>query len=120
MTSKQLEEKRGEIRARGYGWINGAYIEPPADIALELKKIDCIDMINSVLAYPCQGMTNADDVLTYEEKSYFNYLKEYIDKLGRDVVRALIQEQINDIVRVVSMYIDGRGYYNSIVWRDEA
>ena len=50
MTDKQLELAERELRAKGYGWIDGKYHKPPKKYAMLQKEFSCIRMINSLLA----------------------------------------------------------------------
>lgn len=125
MTDKQLDfakkQLREEMNAKGYGWIDGRYIKPSKKYALREEVLDCIDMINSLLAYGYSGYTDGEIVLKHQESSWHNYLADYVAKLGRNKVIALIQEQINSIDRIVyGVYTDGEGCtYNSIVWKED-
>lgn len=125
MNDKQLDQARislrQEMNAAGYGWINNRYIKPPKKYALREEVLDCIDMINSLLAYGYSGCTDGETVLKYQESSWHNYLADYVAELGRDKVIALIQEQINSIDRIVyGVYTDGEDCtYNSIVWKED-
>ena len=120
MTDKQLDQARADIRAKGYGWIDGKYHKPTKKYELLEKELSCIDMINSILAYGGFGYT-AEEVMQREERSYHNYLADYVKELGRDRVIALIQGQIDDIVRIRhNVGTDSEGCtYNSIVWRED-
>lgn len=120
MTDKQLELSERELRAKGYGWVDGKYHKPPKKYALLEKEFSCIRMINSLLAYGCHGMTSAEEVIQYEERSYYNYLADHVRELGRDRVLALIQGQIDSIDCVeFNVGTDSEGCsYNSIVWRE--
>jgi hypothetical protein len=108
------------MRANGCGWIDGKYVKPPKKYKIRATELDCIDMINSILAYNCSGCTDAEKVMEYEEKSWHNYLADYVKELGRVKVVALIQEQINSIDHVDhSVYTDSEGcVYNSIAWKE--
>ena len=120
MTDKQLELAERELRAKGYGWIDGKYHKPPKKYAILEKEYSCIRMINSLLAYSCHGMTNAEEVMQYEERSYYNYLADYVKELGRDRVISLIQGQIDSIDYVkYNVGRDSEGVtYNSIIWKE--
>lgn len=76
-------------------------------------------MIDSILAYGGFGFT-AEEVLKNEEKSYHNYLAEYVEMLGREKAIALIEGQIESIDHINScVYTDSEGCtYNSIVWKE--
>lgn len=119
MTDKQLDQVRADIRAKGYGWINGEYHKPTKKYELLEKELSCIEMINSILAYGGFGYT-AEQVLVRDECLYYSYLADYVKELGRDRVIALIQGQIDDIVRIRrNVGTDSEGVsYNSIVWKD--
>ena len=120
MTDKQLELAERELRAKGYGWVNGKYHKPPKKYAMLEKEYACIHMINSILAYGGFGYS-AEEVMQREEHSYYNYLEHHVNELGRDRVLALIQGQMDDIVRIAhNVGTDGEGVtYNAIIWRDE-
>lgn len=124
MTDKQLEKKNRELRdemnAQGFGWIDGNYIKPPVEYQMAQKKLNCINMINSILAYDWYE-ESAEDIMVHEEKSYHNYLAEYVELFGRENVVALIQGQMDDIKTIKrNIYTDNEGVsYNSIVWADE-
>ena len=124
MNDKMLEQKKKELReeinANGFGWIDGNYTKPPKEYELRGRELSCIDMINSILCYNCVGYKDAEKVMQYEEKSYHNYLADYVELFGRDKVVALIQEQINSIESInKSVYTDSEGLtYNSINWKD--
>lgn len=120
MTDKQFDQARADFRAKGYGWINGEYHKPPKEYKLREEELSCISMINSILAYGGFGYS-AEEVMQREERSYHNYLADYVKILGRDKVVALIQGQIDDIVRIRrNVGTDSEGVsYNSIIWRDE-
>jgi hypothetical protein len=124
MTDKQLDQTRKALRTEmnslGFGWIDGKYITPPQEYEICEEKLNCIDMINSILAYQGAGMMDAEAVMQMEERAYYNYLAEYVELLGRDNVVALIQGQIDDIDYVKHcVHTDSEGVtYNSIVWKE--
>ena len=126
MTDKQLNQVKQqlheEMRAHGYGWINGDYIFPAKRYKVVEQELSCIEMINSILAYQGAGMTDAEQVMQMEERSYYNYLAKYVEMFGREQVVALIQEQINSIDYVQHcVHTDSEGCsYNSIVWKEVA
>lgn len=125
MTDKQLRQAgvqlREEMRAHGYGFIDGKYIEPPEEYETRKEELYCISMINSILAYQCAGMTDAERVMQSEERRYHNYLADYVKVLGRARVVELIQGQIDDIAYVAhNVCTDGEGLsYNTIIWKEE-
>lgn len=120
MNDKQLEQARRDIRAMGYGWVDGKWIEPPKEVELKLEELDCIDMINSILTYSCSGYKDGEAVLKYEENSWHNYLADHVKNLGREKVIALIQGQIDSMAGIVhDVFTDDEGVtYNSIVWKE--
>ena len=124
MTYKQLAsaeyELHSEMNAHGYGWIDGNYIKPTTEYQLRQKELDCISMINSILAYQGAGMTVAEAVMQMQERRYHNYLAEYVELFGRDKVVSLIQGQIDSIDHVKHcVHTDGEGVtYNSIIWKE--
>ena len=120
MTNKQLELAEREFRAKGYGWIDGKYHEPPKKYKILEEEFSCIRMINSILAYQGAGMTDAEAVMQMQERRFYNYLAEYVDMFGRDKVVALIQGQIDSIDHVEhGVYTDSEGLtYNSIIWKE--
>lgn len=124
MTDKQLEQEnrnlRDEMNAQGFGWINGNYINPPVEYQMMQKRLSCISMINSILAYDWFGQS-AEDVMTHEENAYHNHLAEYVELFGRANVVALIQAQMNDIKDIKRNVItDSEGLsYNAIIWIDD-
>lgn len=124
MTDKELEQKRKECRDKmateGYGWVDGKYIQPPASYKLVSEELQCVDMINSILAYGGFGLT-AEEILQCQEQSYHNYLAQYVGLLGRRRVIELIQGQIDSIITIhSSVFTDDEGVtYNSIVWKNE-
>lgn len=122
MNQKELEIKkkslRERIRTEGFGWQGSEYVVPPASYYKEQAELSCIDMINSLLCYDCAGWRDAESVMKHEERSYYNYLADYVKKLGRERVVELIKEQINSIASVNhSVFTDSEGgTYNELVW----
>lgn len=104
------ELKNLELKCRGL----------PFD-SVEHTELNCIHMINSILAYDCDGYKDAEKVIENQYHAYHNYLLPYVLKLGRERVLQLIDEQIKSIIRVDrNVYVDMDGLsYNSIVWEDE-
>lgn len=125
MNKEELEMKkkslRERIRAEGFGWQNDRYITPPEKHLKAQAELSCIDMINSILCYDCAGWSNAESVMAYEEKSYYNYLADYAKKLGRECVVKLIEEQMRSIAAVKrGVFTGDEGLtYNEIVWREQ-
>ena len=83
------------------------------------KEIWCREMVNSILCYGGFGKT-ATQVYEAEEKSPHNYLKDYVDVLGKVRVMEIIKEQIESIVDIRHcVYEDNEGCsYNSIIWKE--
>lgn len=108
MTGKQLEKLKASLPK----WNNG---KPPV-FTVEQEQLErklwCIEMINSILIY--DGKNNIMEN---------PYLQKYIDELGLEVVKYLVNEQIKDVEKAkvlknTSVDCDGISY-NSIVWADE-
>ena len=116
MTDKQMGLIRKQLPARTQ--------VPWKDWTEEQKKIDrelsCIEMINSILAYGGLGF-DAETIMKQEEKSYHNYLDDYVEAFGREKIIELIQEQINSIERIAyNIHTDSEGCsYNAIIWKEE-
>ena len=111
MTDKELSLRRQEIRNIRANNDSDAF-------EVELTELSCRDMINSILAYNVPRTYTAEQILEREEHSYHNYLEDYVKKLGREKVLALIEEQKNDIKEIRrDVFTDSEGVsYNSIVW----
>lgn len=124
MTGKQLEQKkeqlRKEMRAEGYGWIDGNYTEPTTEYKVREKVLSCVSMIDSILCYNCIGYQDAEKVLEQQENRRYNYLEEYVKMFGRETVIGLIQDQIKSIKRIeTGTYTDGEGCcYNTIIYNE--
>lgn len=80
-----------------------------------------IRMINSVLAYHWAEGETAEELLDKELNRYKSYLQEYVDKLGREKVLELIENQMNDIDHIArNVSTDSEGLsYNGIVWKNK-
>ena len=115
MNASTLEKRKKELHEK----INAQCKQfPGMKLVIKDKKL-INEMINSLLCYDCVGFKNAEEVMQKEEKSDFNYLKTYVEKLGRERVVELIQEQIDSIEHVESgVFVDDEFVsYNSIVWK---
>lgn len=110
MTGKEFERERRTVQS----------LEMSPERTLRRLELECISMINSVLAYECQGLKKAEAVMQYEEQGYYNYLARFVEKFGREYVLNLIQNQIDDIEEVKNnVFIDDEGIsYNDIVWKE--
>lgn len=116
MTDRQIELIRKQLPARTQvPWREWTEEQKQID-----RELDCVSMINSILAYGGFGF-DAETVMQREENRYHNYLAEYVKLFGRDKVVELIQGQINSIKHINSnVHTDSEGCtYNSIVWVDE-
>ena len=117
MTDKELTLRKNILHNRGVSHYTNS--GTPTEIKQSIE-LSCIDMINSILAYRCFGFT-AEQVMRSEETSHYNYLEDYVKKLGRERVVELIQGQINDIASIqYGVFEDDEGCtYNSIVWKEK-
>lgn len=119
MQEQKEKELREEMRAHGFGWIDGKYIQPPEEYRLRKEELSCISMIDSILAYGGFGFT-AEQVMKNQERAYHNYLDQYVKLLGRTKVVELIQGQIDSISSIShGVFTDGEGCtYNSINYKN--
>ena len=119
MQEQKEKELREEMRAHGFGWIDGKYIQPPEEYRLRKEELSCISMIDSILAYGGFGFT-AEQVMKNQERAYHNYLEDYVKVLGRDKVIELIQGQIDSIASISHcVFTDSEGCtYNSINYKN--
>lgn len=80
----------------------------------------CIRMLNSMIAYDWDRKETAKEFLDRIEGTHtYEYIKKYIDELGKDKVAELMQRQIDDVDRIVYAGTDSEGTgYNSIIWKD--
>lgn len=110
MTGKEFERERRTVRS----------LEMSPERTRRGLELECISMINSVLAYECQGLKKAEAVMQYEEQGYYNYLARFVEKFGREYVLNLIQNQIDDIEEVKNnVFTDDEGIsYNEIAWKE--
>lgn len=119
MIDLQLEQAWKELRDSGYGWVNGEFHKGTRTQQRREKELDCIEMINSILAYNWSGHT-AEQIMQMQENSYYNYLARYVKTFGRKKVVKLIQEQIDSISCInKAVHTDSEGNkYNSITWKE--
>lgn len=126
MTHKEYERERKSFIDRrttnGYGFPANTSKKLPVLYYAEEEILSCISMVDSILCYDCRGFSDASAVLSYSKRSYKDYLKEYVESLGENMVLKIIQEQIDSIDHIkCDVYTDSEGVsYNSIVWKDEA
>ena len=117
MTGKELKAIRQSIPR----WKNG---EKNPDLTPDdwkkHKELDCIEMINSILAYNWFG-ESAEQIMSDEENKHHNYLAEYVYLFGRDKVIELIQAQMDSIDSIKrNVHTDSEGLsYNAIIWVDD-
>lgn len=112
MTETEITQERNKLRDLGCNSWNGT-----EEQKRRCCELDCIGMINSILAYQPYNRNGAS-VLEVEERSCHNYLARYVQKLGKTRVIELIEDQIKDIKGVqCSVFTDEEGCsYNSIIW----
>jgi len=81
------------------------------NIKYDIKE-SCQDMICSILAY--QFSDKPEDNIDNE------YLKQYVDKLGRNIVLDMMEKTISKIDHIkYGVATDSEGcVYNSIVWKE--
>lgn len=121
MTDIELDKAKKNLRNFGGSMWNGTDEQKKAH-----AKLWCIEMINSIIAYSyCYGFPTdftGEDFIKAEEKRRYNYLEEYIQKLGRAEVAKLIEDQMNDVSAVrCGVFTDDEGLsYNSIVWKQHS
>lgn len=110
MTGKEFERERRTVQS----------LEMSPERTRRRRELACISMINSLLAYDCQGWKKAEAVMQFEEQGYYNYLAEFVEEFGREYVLNLIKNQIDDIEEVKNnVFTDGEGIsYNEIVWKE--
>lgn len=106
------------------------------------KELNCLSMINSILAYDWAGQDSAplikydekfnmviagfveytpEGVLRKDREDFHSYLTQYVQQLGEKRVLELIKQQMDDISGVeVAVYTDSEGCsYNSIIHKEE-
>lgn len=119
MTDNEMDQMKAEIKAAGYGWIDGEFHKPTPEYARLNQKLSCISMINSILAYDWYHQT-AEEIMRMQETSYHNYLEDYVKDFGRTEVVKMIQEQMDSIKEIKRcVHTDSEGCsYNAIIWKD--
>lgn len=107
MTDKQIKAAKATLPQ----WKNGKAPTLTLEQERLSRELQCRDMINSILCY--KGKEN----LVNNE-----YLADYINNLGYDIVRRLCDEQIADFENATVKYnvhtSEGVSY-NSIIWADD-
>ena len=118
LTDKEVEEIRDSLREKGIGWVNGIYhVGTPEEESL-FDELDCIDMINSILAYSSFTFKSENITSEAEQALKNSYLERYKEILGSKRVLELIKGQISAISFIKQdVYTDSDGLsYNRIVW----
>lgn len=118
LTDKEVEEIRDSLRKKGIGWVNGVYHEGTPEEERLFDELECIDMINSILAYSPFTFKSENLSSEAEQALKDRYLKKYIEILGSNRVLGLIKGQIKAISFIKQdVYTDSDGLsYNRIVW----
>ena len=119
-TGNELKQEKQELYKDGYTNLT------PEQKQRE-REISCIEMIDSLICYgPLDEsgkstFANGEELVSEEEKHAHNYLKSYIEELGRDKVVELADEQLRDIKEIKYAGEDSEGVqYNSITYVDES
>lgn len=118
LTDKEAEEIKNSLRERGIGWANGVYHKGTLEEERLFDELDCIDMINSILAYS-PFTFKSENINNEAEQALKNrYLERYKESLGSNRVKELIKGQISAISSIKqNVYTDSDGLsYNRIVW----
>lgn len=105
MTDTQLEHYK---RAHRYYGIHTDLTPEEKEVH---KRISCIEMINSIIAYHGLEM---DYILSNR------YMADHLEELGLLTVMELAQAQIDEVAYIKhDVFTDSEGCsYNSIVWKD--
>lgn len=88
----------------------------------QYKKLLCVSMITSVIAYGWYKGETAKELLDRElNHKHRSYLEEYVNIFGYDEVLALVRGQLDDIQDIErDVFTDGEGVsYNSIIWKNK-
>jgi hypothetical protein len=119
MNGQQLEAEKKALREAGCGWVDGVFHKGTEQQQKREKELDCIDMINSIIAYGGFGF-DANRILQNEKQSYHDYLLPYCQELGEAKVLELIEGQLQSIVNVKhAVFEDGEGCtYNELVFKE--
>lgn len=119
MTDEQITSLRKALATADFG-VTKIGNKAPRIIKEIRQLMNCVEMINSVLAYNWNGET-AKNLLDWElSDRYKSYLKEYVNHFGYDVVLDLMKEQMMDIAEISkNVFTDDEGIsYNKIVWKN--
>ena len=118
LTDREAKELEQVLKEKGIGWINGKFYKGSNGEEKLLTELECIRMINSIIAYgnfifePEYLNKDAEQVLSD------HYLQKYTESLGAERVLELIKGQFRAIASVdYEVYTDSEGLsYNSIIW----
>ncbi len=133
-TSKQLDTMKADLRSKEIQALKdagdpnpenlvGIVKRLPEDVWKDLEKeenrIDCIEMIHSILTYSPRANWDVDIVMADK------YLNSYKNELGEDEVRDLVEQEINEFKNNVvinrDVYTDSEDVsYNSVTFKNEA
>lgn len=118
LTDKEADEIKNSLRERGIGWVNGVYHKGTPKEERLFDELECVDMINSILAYSLFTFKPKNLNSEAEQALKNRYLKTYIESLGSNRVLELIKGQISAISSIKQgVYTDSDGLsYNSIIW----
>ena len=118
LTDKEAKELEQALKEKGIGWINGKFYKGSNGEEKLLTELECIRMINSIIAY--RNFTFEPEYLNKDAEQVLSdhYLQKYIESLGAERVLELIKGQFRAIASVdYEVYTDNEGLsYNSIVW----
>lgn len=86
----------------------------------QLSIIQCLDMIDSIIAYSPQGNKSlARDILNKDLSSKYSYLKQYVNMFSYHFVWACINSQLKSIDKInTNVFTDDEGLsYNSVIYK---
>ena len=113
------EPKVSESSAKGTKKVNEVNDDELRNMPEGTEK-RCIGMLNSMIAYDWDRKETAKEFLDRIEGTHtYDYIKKYVDELGKDKVAELMQRQIDDVDRIAYAGTDSDGVgYNAIIWKD--
>lgn len=79
LTDKEAEEIKNSLRERGIGWVDGVYHKGTPKEERLFDELECIDMINSILAYSLFTFKPKNLNSEAEQALKNRYLKKYIE-----------------------------------------
>ena len=127
MTDKQLNAARDQLNQKYYG----DECRIPENLKMPIseederifEELDCIDMINSCLAYGSDPYAIHDKWWCGHGYCKRSYMSDYEDKLGKERVQELVNQQREEFSHAIimhSVYTDGEGCtYNSVIFADD-